>query len=271
MIRPSLPAVFANIPPSSAASGAALLANATRGELPRANASTRVLADREVYAQTVTLPDNAEIPIGGFTKAWRGLDVFVSAQQTGAASCVTIIVYAVIGGQRVRVRTGRYAIAFTPSPLGPQHVISLRSTQAERYELGLSYDDIPGGPDARAVVTAVGSNDALADGDLTVGAIPASGDGRLLSATSQRALVTPAELVGIVAVADGGAGFVQAFGTTPVGVPRLSFALPAAGSVYTFDRGLRVVRGQTGIAAALSSTPDTYTAAATGSVVAYIR
>jgi hypothetical protein len=271
-----LPPVLRNIAPPPA-SGAERLAAALGGVTPQAASTSRVVVEngrpvREVFAQSVLLPDTAEVSFGKFTRPWRGVDIFATVDVMGAASSAAFTVYAMIGGQRSYVRSGRIGRAFNGQNAAPIHVVSLRSVQAETYELTLSYDDIPA-VGARALITAVGSEDALSADDPTVGAIPFAGTA--LSGTPQvRAVVSPAVLVGLNAVHTGLAGsgpiYVQLGGTNPA---FMSFAIPEGGSLYSWDRGLQVYRvGASGsMSARVSSTPAAFTASANGTIIAFLR
>lgn len=274
----ALPAVLAN---ARAPRGVAVPAPPLVGPAAREPATAnKVNADREVYSRQVQLPDNAAVPIGGLTRRWQGVDVFLAVRpgSIGAASSVAVELFAVIGGVRVLKAVGRLSEAFNTTTAGPQHVISFRGAQAETYELAISYDDTPGGPDAQATVTAIGTDEALSVDDLTIGAIPIQNDGRLLGIWQARALVSPARLVGLHAVnATAAAMYAQLFlsANQPFAgqVPFLSLAMGPGGSVFEWDRGLGTEEFGGAVSVALSTSATVYAApgANDGRIVGWIR
>lgn len=204
----------------------------------------------ETSGAVYALPPSVEIQVGTTSKPWRAIDVYVTNPEgSGGGFAVTdqltIVVYALVRGQRVLVGVGRYRSANGLMPVAPIRVCAVRAPIAERFEVSAHWN---GAAAHSFQIAYIAADQSEARDDIAAGAVPYRG------LTAERDFVDVdffkgIELLQLTATNTGGAvGFVQihelaANLTIPAAqVPVWSSAVPASTSLSWNAEDLAVIQ-----------------------------
>lgn len=236
----------------------------------------KVDADHESCLVDVPCPNSTRVPVYTTSKRWKAIDVYL-AQPTfalGAGAVLRVHVYAVTEGVRTLVGTGCYRdVPIVPSDPS-QWLVAVRQA-ADRYDVELSYNDLPGSETDRVQLAVVASDEAQ-DSPLVLGAMAVGPTTNLISNVNAFAVLAPSdplELVGLTAAAIVPQRYlhVHDLGSTAAvagAAPRMVIGFPSVGSSVDVEPSalMRAKRFSNGVCLAISTTPGETTLAGVGDV-----
>lgn len=225
-----------------------------------------------------------EIIVYQTTRRWRACDVYLDpsglTERTGAV--LSVFVYAVSSsGAKTLVASGRLSSVsgVISGYRGPQWVCAARGL-AEKFEVSFRYLDGGAANFAGEVTMTVVAADEASDPPAWVGVVPMRGGVQLTGVALRGAgglFVDKPELVGIQAANTAAAArYLQlhegAGAVLGGAVPVMVWGMGAAIGASVVDQAIRYrARAGYSLAVLVSTTPDTYTAAADGAVSAQYR